>query len=265
MNCILWCILYCYYLLKKTALYYITDVSFAIKTTENKTKVPLLRGDNICGLVLLRVSSTIQFLFSKRTLYSPHMNESRLIMFHKFLNNRELRTKQLVEIENKCWLMYEAKSTIQPKHTCFPFCHPSWFAAFFHSYTVTAFCCWLWVLLLSLQERLGHRQRGRHTDRQWVEGETVQQLPTAPAQIYYLWSRSGHFTAVFTLDPAVSIRWQGPALQMWLPIHRSTTFLCADPPPHFLIRPLTLLIKKIPIGVFPETIIHGTIQSQSLI
>lgn len=92
----------------------------------------------------------------------------------------------------------------------------------------------------------------RQTDRQRVEGEIAQQPPTAPIQIYYLCCRSGHFTAVFTLDPAVSIRWQGLGLQMWLPIHRSTTSLSAEPPlpaphthqPHFLICPLTLLIKK---------------------
>lgn len=104
------------------------------------------------------------------------------------------------------------------------------------------------------------------TDRQRVEGEAIRQPPTAPIQIYYLCSHSGHFTAVFTLDPAVSIRWQGSGLQMWLPIHRSTTSLSADPPPHFLIRPLTLLIKKkIPVGIFLKTIFHSMIQSQSFI
>lgn len=81
------------------------------------------------------------------------------------------------------------------------------------------------------------------TDRQRVERESTRQPPTA-IQIYYLYTHSGHFTAVFTLDPAVSIRWQGPWLQMFLTIHRSTASLSADPPPHFLIHPLTLLIKK---------------------
>lgn len=109
------------------------------------------------------------------------------------------------------------------------------------------------------------REGDRQADRQRVEGETAQQPPTAPTQIYYLCSRSGHFTAVFTLDPDVRIRWQGPGLQMWLPIHRSATFLSTDPPAHILIRPLTLLIKKIPTDFFLETIIHSTIQSQSLI
>lgn len=148
--------------------------------------------------------------------------------------------------------MCEAKCRTKPKRMCFHFCHPSWFAAVFHSYTVTAFYCWLRVRLLSFYDA-----RTRQTD----EGETVQQSPTAPAQIYYLWSHSGHFTAVFTLDPAVSIGWQGPALQMWLPIHRSRLFYAQDPPAQFLIRLLTLLIKKIPTGLFLETIIHSAIQS----
>lgn len=58
------------------------------------------------------------------------------------------------------------------------------------------------------------KQTDRQTYRQRVEGERAQQSFTAPIQIYYLCSCSGHFTAVFTLDPAVSIRWRGPGLQM---------------------------------------------------
>lgn len=192
--------------------------------------------------------------------YFPHMDASCLTEFHTLLTSTALHTNWLVQDENKYGWLDEVKSTIPPNHACFySFSHLSWSAAIFYLHTVTAFCCWLWVLLLFLWE--GQRQ----TDKQRTEGETDGRPPTAPVQIHYLHSRSGHFTAVFTLDPAVSIRWQGQGLQMWLPIHRSTTSLRADPPPHFLIRPLTLLIKKIPVGVFLKTIIHSTTQSQSLI
>lgn len=44
-------------------------------------------------------------------------------------------------MENKCRWMDEAKYTILPNHACCHcFCHPSWIAAVFHLYTVTAFC-----------------------------------------------------------------------------------------------------------------------------
>lgn len=78
----------------------------------------------------------------------------------------------------------------------------------------------------------GRQTDDRQTDRGLKEKQPSSGPCTAPIQIYYLCSRSGHFTAVFTLDPAVSIRWQCPGLQMWLPIHRPTTSQSANPTPN---------------------------------
>lgn len=85
-----------------------------------------------------------------------------------------------------------------------------------------------------------------------VGGEATQQPPTTPIQIYYSCSHSGHFTAVFTLDHAMSIRWQGPGLQMLpithsqihcLPFRRPTTNTFSDTFNHK---------KENPIRNFPQ-------------
>lgn len=146
--------------------------------------------------------------------------------------------KQLVQIENKCGWMEGAKSRIPLKHVC---CH----------FTV------IHLDLLppssrtqSLRSVDNYEQRspgkdggGRQTDGQDWKGNSSGP-GIAPIQIYCLYSCSGHFTAVFTLDPAVSIRWQSPGLQIWLPIHRSTSSQSILSSSFFFFRPPTLLIKK---------------------
>lgn len=95
---------------------------------------------------------------------------------------------------------------------------------------------------------------GDRSDRQ-TENLTNGSQWKAPIWIYYLCSCAGHFTAVFTLDPAMSIRWHCPGLEMWLPMH--------PPPPSPQTPPsplpfFSLFLKKSQQALSSKTVIHNS-------
>lgn len=146
------------------------------------------------------------------------MNEFCLITFHTLLSSTVLQTKQLVQIESKCGWMdgwSQIYNTSKSMRAVIVFAiHLDLLPSFIRTQSLHSAADFECRYFPSGKDGEIDRPTDRQADRQRAEGEMAQRPPTAHIQIYYLCSRSGHFTAVFTLDPAVSIRWQGPGLQM---------------------------------------------------
>lgn len=147
------------------------------------------------------------------------MAELCLMVFHTLVSSAVPQTSGMSKLKNKCGWMDGWGQICDTSGASVLWCFSSSILICCRSLFVHSHCDLL-PIMAALFRGETHPASTRHTS-------------AASVQIYYLCSCSEPLTAVFTLDPRLSIRWQRPRLE---PLHHPFQF--------FITCPLTLIIHK---------------------